>query len=69
MKYNFQKCREKRGLTQEEVSTALNISQGMVARIETGDKVSSWNIAVRLAELYNVPLDDFVERNENRKEG
>lgn len=57
--------RKKRGLSQAVVAKKLGISQSYYASIETGQRMGTGDVGLRIARFYSVPLewlflDDFV---------
>lgn len=52
--------RSKKGLTQEAVAEALNVSRQAISRWELGDSIPSLENLVQLCRLYGVSLDDLV---------
>ncbi len=68
MSNKFKIIREQRGLTQEEVAKATDISPKFISAIENGRRNPSWQYAIQLADFYGVSLDDFRECNELVKE-
>ena len=55
--------REKRGLSQQDVSKNLNISSQYYSMIERGERQSRMEItlAVQLSNIFNISLQRFVE--------
>ena len=49
-----------RKLTQEELSERADITQAMIAMIETGKRVGKADVLRRLAEALNIDVDDLV---------
>jgi transcriptional regulator with XRE-family HTH domain len=54
MHLRLKSARIQKGLKQAEVASALSISQGMLSRIESGDKGATPEMLSRLAALYGV---------------
>ncbi|WP_117196495.1 helix-turn-helix domain-containing protein [Rhizobium terrae] len=59
---DIRKFREKRGLSQQELADELRTTQQTVGRWEAGLVVPPLNSAVRLADLFNITLDELVGR-------
>lgn len=58
----LKELREKNKLTQKEVAEKVNISQRAYAFYETGDREPSIDTLIKIANLYNVPIDILVGR-------
>jgi len=65
----IQECRQKAGLTQEQLSEKSGISQKHISRIEQGYHDTHFTMIYRIAKTLNVPIDtfavDFEEDNSN----
>lgn len=62
MKINKLKAlRKARGLRQVEVAKKLNISQSLVSKYERGAIKVDMQLAWRIADLYNVAIDEIFE--------
>ena len=53
--------RKSKGLTQQEIAEALNVSRQAVSRWEVGTAAPSLDNLACLSRLYGVPLDDFIK--------
>ena len=64
------KLRKIRGnRSQEEVALQLGITRQMLGAIETGQRNPSLEVAKRIAEFYNVSIDEiFFEEDGNESE-
>lgn len=51
-----------RGETQEEVAEAVGISYVSLSRYETGQRMPKMNILAKLADHYNVTVDEILGR-------
>jgi transcriptional regulator with XRE-family HTH domain len=59
----LKELRKQKGLSQEEVSEVLNISQSAYARIEKGES-SSWAAHLdKIAEFYGVTPEELIKEN------
>jgi len=54
--------RERKGLTQEEAMSQLNISQAFLSQIETGDRQPSFYLLCKMARLYEVTLATLFKK-------
>ena len=61
--------REDKDLKQSEVAEKLNLQREVYRRYETGQREIPFNIAILIAELYNVSLDYIAGRTNNKKVG
>ncbi|HSW85979.1 MAG TPA: XRE family transcriptional regulator [Rhabdochlamydiaceae bacterium] len=57
----IQLAREKRGLTQEKVEQRIGLPQKAMTRIETGQRIPSTLELAKLAELFHMPIGDFLK--------
>ncbi|PGY78237.1 helix-turn-helix transcriptional regulator [Bacillus cereus] len=53
------KLREDKDLKQLEIAKILDISANYYCEIEKGKKNPRWNIAMRIAEFFDVSVDNF----------
>lgn len=60
--------RSRMGLTQEEVAARVGVSRQAVAKWEKGDTLPDLESCVKLADLYEVPLDMLVRGLSEKKE-
>ena len=51
------------GLTQQELSVRLGISRVNYTRYETDKVRPDYETLIKLADFYNVSLDEFFDRN------
>lgn len=58
--------RKKRALSQSAVAQALGISQPYYAAIETGRRVGTGDIGLRITRFYGVPLEWFYVQSSPR---
>ena len=68
---NFKLCREKRGITQEEVAEKLYTSKSFVSQLESGKVKIPLERAIQIADILDCSLDELVGRTTdqiNRKE-
>ena len=54
--------RKEKNLTQREVAEKINTTQRAYAFYEKGDREPSIDTLIKLADLYNVPIDILVGR-------
>ena len=59
--------REDKDLKQSEVAENLHLQREVYRRYETGQREIPLNIAILIADLYNVSLD-YITNRTNRKE-
>lgn len=53
------RIRESLGLQQKYVASQLGISPSALGRVESGETLMSYRLAVKLARIYNCNLDAF----------
>ena len=56
--------RKKRGLTQEELALELFISRSMIAKYETGKAYPTNEILQKIADYFEISVDELVQREE-----
>jgi putative transcriptional regulator len=59
--------RAKRNLTQAELANALNVSRQTINSIETGKFIPSTVLALRLADYFDVKVEDIFFLDDNEK--
>lgn len=61
----IRKTRKARGLSQEEIAEAVDISVTHMSHIETGNTKLSLPVAVAIAEVLGISMDDLLNNIEN----
>ena len=61
MKNIVKKIRVERGLSQQELATALHVSRQTISYIENGQKKPTILLALRLAEYLQISVEDIFE--------
>ena len=61
---NLKSLRKKNQYTQEEIAEKINVSRQSVAKWENGESNPDIQSCIKLANLYNVKLDDLVNHSE-----
>ena len=56
----IKQMRERRGLSQLEVSKQLNISQSAISQYEKSKREPSIEILIKLADLFGCTIDELV---------
>jgi len=56
----LKELREKRGMTQEELSNLLDIEWQHISRLENGKNLPSCAILIALAEIFDVDIREFT---------
>lgn len=65
MRINMARARAERGLTQQEVADAVDVSRPYYANLESGAKNNpSFEVLMRLADFYDMPVDVLMAREE-----
>ncbi|MBE9915692.1 helix-turn-helix domain-containing protein [Paenibacillus donghaensis] len=65
---NLKRLRKTYKYTQEEVAENIGVSRQAVAKWENGETIPDINHCIALAELYNLTLDDLVNRPGGQKD-
>jgi len=55
----LRETRKERGMTQEQLANALNISKNTLVNYETGKSVPKIDVAKRMANLYGLTVNDI----------
>ena len=53
----IKELRKNRRLTQTELSKALGVSKSMISSYESDSRAPSYNVLIKLARFFNVPMD------------
>ena len=61
---NLKSLRKKNQYTQEEIAEKINVSRQSVAKWENGESNPDIESCIKLANLYNIKLDDLVNHSE-----
>lgn len=59
--------RAKLGFTQEELAKACHVTRQTIIAMEKGSYTPSLELAFRLSELFNVPIEEIFYRKEETK--
>lgn len=59
---NLKEIRLAKGLTQKAVADYIGVSSVVYSRYETGDREPSIDMLIRIADFFEVALDDIVGR-------
>lgn len=63
MQYALRYCRTKAGLSQQQVAIIMDTAQHQISKWENGIQDITLGKAIKLAEIYNVSLDELAGRN------
>jgi len=63
-RYNIDKFRKKRGMTNAELANKAKISHDMLYKIKAGRNIPSITIWSRLAEALNVSMDNLYAKKD-----
>lgn len=63
---NLKSLRKKNQYTQEDIAEKINVSRQSVAKRENGESTPDIESCIKLANLYNVKLDDLVNHSEEK---
>ncbi len=64
---NLKKVRNKKGISQDELSKMIDIHSVQLSRYERGQSVPSIDIVTKIADALEVTIDELVYGNENNK--
>ena len=59
---NIRRLRKKKGLTQEELAEAADVSSNFVGEIERGEKAASIDSLVKFAAALKIRVSELVRR-------
>ena len=62
---NIKYLREENNLSQKELASILNIANSTLSQYESGDRVPSDDIKIKIANQFNVSLDYLLGRTSN----
>lgn len=65
MKNNIRVARAEQRLTQQQLAEAIGVSRQTVNAIESGRFVPSTVLALRIAKLFNKPVEDIFSLEES----
>lgn len=57
----LKELREKRGMTQEELSNLLDIEWQHISRLENGKNLPSCNILISIAKIFDIDIRSLTE--------
>ena len=66
---NIKRLRKKKGWSQSELAEKIEFSLSHITRIETGKYNPSLSVAMKLAEVFDVSLDQLVNDPEDDSKG
>lgn len=55
----IKEMRERKNITQDELAEALNITRQAISRYENGDRGINQNLLFKMADYFNVTINDF----------
>ncbi len=61
----IKKIRTERGITQMEMCEQIGIQQPYYSCLESGQRVIDFYVALRICDVLNVSVDDFVSQYKN----
>lgn len=63
----LKELRSERGMTQKQLASEINMSQQAVAKWETGKAEPSYEMTMRLADLFGVSVDYLMAGNSQKQ--
>lgn len=67
MRNDVRELRSKRGLRQEDLAQALNVSRQTINAIETGRYLPSLPLAIALAKYFGKPVEDVFHGDQDER--
>lgn len=64
----LKELREERGLTQEQLGEALNVSRSLVSKWENGNKVPAVECLAMLSKFYDITIDEIIYGERKNKD-
>ena len=64
---NLVELRTKAGFTQLELAEKINYTDKAVSKWERGEAIPDLRVIIKLAEIYNISVDDIVTKHPERK--
>ena len=58
----LERLRKEKNLTQSTLASMLNVTQGTISMIESGERKPSFDLLVKLAKALDVSIDDLIEK-------
>lgn len=62
---NLKELRLYNDLTQEEVAKRINVCRSHYTLIENGSRKPSFEVCLKLAEVFNTSVEDIFKKNSN----
>lgn len=60
-RYVLKRCREAKGLTQQELSNLIGVDVSFVGQMETGKKCPNINMLFRIARALDIPAAELIQ--------
>lgn len=67
MTTRLREYRKKAGMSQSELALILKVSQRYIAFLENGQRTPSLNLAKKISDYFNAPIEDIFLLNESTK--
>lgn len=61
----LKELREKRGISQVTLASALNLNQNSISRYETGEREADYATLIAIADYFGVSVDYLLGRTDN----
>lgn len=59
----FRRKREEKGMEQQELARRADVSRALICSIEKGQRMPSLETVIAVAEVFNCPIDELLDRN------
>ena len=56
----IRECRKKKNMSQQDVATAMGVTQSMVAKWEKGVNYPAVELLIKLSDLFGCTIDELV---------
>ena len=68
MRYRLEEIRKEKGITQEELANALEVSRQTIGSLENGRYNPSIKLAFKIARFFNISIEEVFIYEENKDE-
>lgn len=69
MKITLRAARANKGIRQKEAAKAIGITADLLKRIELGQSDPRFSVVLKLADLYEIPIDRICMARKSSKRG
>ena len=65
LKTNIKQLRQEKGLSQQELAKLVGVTRQTIISIEQGRYIASLPLALKMAKIFNVHVEDLFQMEEN----